>query len=97
MKALQMSKTQGYSTPTPGLQDYELHDILQRELQLEEEEDNIGNISGNEDDDDFSSTLIISYYSRTQLKFDFLTCILVIYDCFMAPYKNSFGSDIMEG
>ena len=25
------------------------------------------------------------------IKFDFLTCVLVFYDCFMVPFKNTYG------
>lgn len=34
---------------------------------------------------------IISYYSPLIRKWDFITCILVLYDCFMVPFKNTFG------
>lgn len=34
---------------------------------------------------------IISYYNRAMLKFDFLVCILIYYDCFSVPFEISFG------
>ena len=34
---------------------------------------------------------IISYYNRAMLKFDFLVCILIYYDCFSVPFEMSFG------
>ena len=34
---------------------------------------------------------VLSYYSINRLRFDFLTSVLVLYDCFMVPFKNSFG------
>ena len=30
------------------------------------------------------------------LKFDFFTCVLVLYDVFMVPFKNSFGAHAFE-
>lgn len=39
---------------------------------------------------------IISYYSTNIRRFDFITCILVLYDCFMIPFKNSFGLDFIS-
>lgn len=33
----------------------------------------------------------MSYYSVNRLRFDFLTSVLVLFDCFMVPFKNSFG------
>ena len=35
---------------------------------------------------------IISYATPWIRKFDFLTCILVLYDCFMVPFKLAFGA-----
>ena len=29
---------------------------------------------------------IISYYSTNRLKFEFVTCVLIIYDAVMAPF-----------
>jgi len=39
---------------------------------------------------------IISYYSVNRLRFDFLTCMLVVFDCFLVPIKNSFGLDYLD-
>lgn len=39
---------------------------------------------------------IVSYYSPLIRKWDFITCILVLYDCFMVPFKNTFGSNIFS-
>ena len=41
------------------------------------------------------SWFIISYYSVNQLRFDFLTCILVLFDCIMVPIKNSIGLEML--
>jgi len=40
---------------------------------------------------------IISYYNRTQIKFDFLTCCLVLFDCIMTPVKNAYGDHVLHG
>jgi len=50
--------------------------------------------NGGDSDSDDDDSWIISYYNRTQIKVDFFTCLLVCYDGFMVPYKNSFGSTI---
>lgn len=36
---------------------------------------------------------IISYYSQKRLMFEFMTCIMVIYDCVMTPFYLAFGRD----
>ena len=35
---------------------------------------------------------IISQFNKTNLQFETLTCILVLYDCLMIPFNSSFGS-----
>ena len=47
-------------------------------------------------DDSNRNQWIISYYDRNRLKFDLVTCILVLYDCFMVPFKNSFGLHVFD-
>lgn len=37
----------------------------------------------------------LSYYSVNRIRFDFLTCVLVLFDCFLVPMKNSFGLDFV--
>lgn len=37
---------------------------------------------------------ILSYYSANGRRFDFFTCILVLYDCLLVPFANSFGIDV---
>jgi len=39
---------------------------------------------------------IISYYNRTILKFDFLTCVLVFYDLMMVPFSMTFGHAVFS-
>ena len=39
---------------------------------------------------------IISPFSRKLMLFNFLTCNLVVYDCIMVPFKNTFGSKIFD-
>ena len=39
---------------------------------------------------------ILGYASPFVRRFDLLTCVLVLYDCFMVPFKNSFGSQIFD-
>ena len=39
---------------------------------------------------------IISYYSRRRLVFEFVTCILVIFDCGMVPFRLAFGKSIFD-
>ena len=39
---------------------------------------------------------IISYYSRERLAFEFATCILVIFDCGMVPFRLAFGKKIFN-
>ena len=40
---------------------------------------------------------IISYYSQRRLLFEFITCIMVIYDCVIAPITFAYGkSDIFS-
>ena len=39
---------------------------------------------------------IIDISNKYLHKWNFFTCILVLYDCYMVPYKNSFGSKIFS-
>ena len=48
------------------------------------------------DDSDSKYRFIISPFSRNLLLFNFLTCNLVVYDCIMVPFKNTFGSSIFD-
>ena len=41
------------------------------------------------------SCFIISKENVHALRFDFLTCVLVLFDCFLVPMKSSFGLDFM--
>lgn len=49
-----------------------------------------------ENQDKINGIWIISPYDRNLLKFDFITCVMVLYDCFMVPFNNSFGSHTFE-
>lgn len=48
------------------------------------------------DESDSKYRFIISPFSRNLLIFNFLTCNLVVYDCIMVPFKNTFGSNIFD-
>ena len=47
-------------------------------------------------EDVYHNDWIISYYSMNSLRFEFLTCILVFYDCFMVPFKYTFGGNFFD-
>lgn len=40
---------------------------------------------------------IIYPTNKHLVRFNFITCTLVFYDCFMVPFKNTYGSEIFEG
>ena len=40
-------------------------------------------------------SFIISYNSLNILRFDFLTTVLVLYDCFKVPMRISYGVDFL--
>ena len=41
------------------------------------------------------SCYVMSYHSVNRLRFDFFTCILVLFDCIFIPFKVSFGLQFM--
>ena len=44
----------------------------------------------------FNRWFIIDSHNINVLRFDFLTCILVLFDCFIVPMKSSFGLEFIE-
>ena len=42
------------------------------------------------------SEWILHPNNKYLIRFDFVTCVLVFYDCFMVPFKNTFGSEFFS-
>ena len=79
MKAFKSSK--GIETPSSSEFDEQEYIIEINKSSLRTSIDSFSIVSIDEND------WIISYYSSNRLKFEFFTCILVIYDSFMAPFQ----------
>ena len=78
MKALKLSK--GIETPSSSEFDEE-------EYIIEISKSEVSNINSFSIISIEENDWIIGYYSTNRLKFEFFTCILVIYDCVMAPFQ----------
>ena len=90
-----MKRHQESENVSPLFQAEELQAIL--EDNLDSEEQNMGDERQEAEGQFKKHRWIISYYNRTQIKFDFLTCCLVLFDCIITPVKNAYEEHLLQG